>query len=128
MRRGAHAKGLRPAGRGGRAHNSCSPPAPRDPRLLFAGDWIEGLDRAAQEEDVDLYIVDINTPRLDGLEFLRRVRGERGRAVTALVVSPENEEAHREGAPAAGATEFVAKPVERQRLLEVVGRQPGLRG
>lgn len=101
---------------------------PLDARLLFAGDGIEGLDRAAQEEDVDLYIVDINMPRLDGLEFLRRVRGELGRAVPALVVSTEDEEADREGALAAGATEFVAKPVEPQHLLEVVGRLLGLRG
>ncbi|HUH13211.1 MAG TPA: hypothetical protein VMK65_08880 [Longimicrobiales bacterium] len=39
---------------------------PLGARLVFARDGLEGLDRAAQEGTVDLYIMDIDVPRLAG--------------------------------------------------------------
>lgn len=88
--------------------------------LLFATNGHEGLDLAATEEDVALFIVDINMPRMDGLEFLRRLRGELDRAAPALVVSTEAEEADRRAALAAGATAFLSKPLTPEELSRQV--------
>lgn len=85
----------------------------RDPetRLVFARDGVEGLDRAAEEGDVDLFLVDVNMPRMDGLEFLRRLRGELGVVDTpAIVISTEAEESDRAAARDAGATSYLRKP------------------
>lgn len=85
----------------------------RDPetRLIFARDGVEGLDRAAEEGDVDLFLVDVNMPRMDGLEFLRRLRGELGVVDTpAIVISTEAEESDRSAARDAGATSYLRKP------------------
>src|SRR5690554_6068959 len=78
--------------------------------LFFAGDGVEGLDLVAREPHLDLLIVDINMPRMDGLGFLRRARDELGATTPALVVSTEREESDRAAARQAGATGYLVKP------------------
>jgi two-component system, chemotaxis family, chemotaxis protein CheY len=90
-------------------------------QLVFATTGVEGLDLAAQEDDIDLYIVDINMPQMDGLEFLRRLRGELGvRDTPALVVSTEGEEADRLAAREAGANAYLQKPWTPEQLVTTV--------
>jgi two-component system, chemotaxis family, chemotaxis protein CheY len=91
-----------------------------DAELLFAGTGVEGLDRAAQRPDMEMFIVDINMPEMDGLEFLRRLRGELGLTQPALVISTESQEADREAARQAGADAYLEKPWEPDRLLSAI--------
>lgn len=89
--------------------------------LIFASDGLEGLDRVAQVPDLDLMIVDINMPQMDGLEFLRRSRDEMGvTTVPAVVISTEGDEEDRAAARQAGASEYLRKPWTPQQLLETV--------
>jgi two-component system, chemotaxis family, chemotaxis protein CheY len=88
--------------------------------LLFAGDGIQGLDIAAVEADIDLFIVDVNLPRLDGLSFIRRLRSELGSGAPVVVVSTECEERDREAATSAGADAYLCKPWQPDELLDVV--------
>jgi CheY-like chemotaxis protein len=88
--------------------------------LVFAGDGVEGLDLAASESDVGLYIVDVNLPRLDGLSFIRRLRSELGVDGPVVVVSTECEDHDREAAFQAGATAYLCKPWEPADLLDVI--------
>jgi two-component system chemotaxis response regulator CheY len=97
--------------------------------LLFAEDGIEGLDRAAAETDVELYIVDINLPRLDGIAFIRRLRSELGVEGPVVVVSTECEDADKSAAYDAGANAYLCKPWQPPELEEVLatldaGRSP----
>lgn len=92
--------------------------------LLFASDGAEGLDLAAQEPGVDLFIVDINMPQVDGLEFVRRLRGELGiTRAPVLVCSTESAEDDRRAARDSGATGFLPKPWTPQELLDAVREQ-----
>lgn len=93
-------------------------------RLIFAANGVEGLDRAAQEPDVDLMIVDINMPQMDGLEFLRRTRGELGLAAPAIVVSTEGQPVDREAAAEAGANGYLRKPWTPEMLMEAIRALP----
>lgn len=88
--------------------------------LLFAEDGIEGLDRAATESDVELFIVDINLPRLDGIAFIRRLRGELGVDAPVVVVSTECDEPDREAAYDAGANAYLCKPWKPEELEETL--------
>lgn len=90
--------------------------------LHFAGDGVEGLDRAAQEPGVELYIVDVNLPRMDGVEFIRKLRGELGMLeAPVLVVSTECSEEDQRTALAAGADAYLCKPWKPEELLEAIG-------
>jgi two-component system, chemotaxis family, chemotaxis protein CheY len=92
--------------------------------LLFAGDGLEGLDRAAAEGDVDLYVVDVNLPRLDGIGFIRRLRGELRSDAPVLVVSTECEDRDRAVATEAGADAYLCKPWTPAELLDVIDALP----
>lgn len=92
--------------------------------LAFAADGAEGLDAAARETALDGLVVDINMPAMDGLEFIRRLRGELGMTdVPVLVCSTEATEADREAARQAGATGFLPKPWTPPQLLEALQAQ-----
>lgn len=59
-------------------------------RIFEAGDGVEGL-RYLEEHPVDLMIVDLNMPLMDGKEMLEVARSDpAGRDVPALVVSTES--------------------------------------
>jgi two-component system chemotaxis response regulator CheY len=88
--------------------------------LHFAHNGVEGLDRAAQEPDLDLMIVDINMPQMDGLEFLRRSRTELAMSTPAIVISTEGDEADRQAARDAGATAYLRKPWTPDELLSAI--------
>ncbi|MEJ2502103.1 MAG: response regulator [Gemmatimonadota bacterium] len=85
--------------------------------LLFAGDGVEGMDLAAGDPDVALYIVDVNLPRMDGLEFIRRLRSELGIADRpVVVVSTECEDRDKAAAYEAGADAYLCKPWRPEEL------------
>jgi two-component system, chemotaxis family, chemotaxis protein CheY len=88
--------------------------------LLFAADGVEGLDRAASESDVDLYLVDVNLPRLDGIAFIRRLRGELGASAPVVVISTECGDQDRRLALEAGADAYLCKPWTPQALMATI--------
>lgn len=69
---------------------------------------------------VDLLIVDINMPQMDGLTFLRTLREREGpgAAIPALVTSTESAATDIAAARSAGANYYLVKPVEREQLAE----------
>lgn len=69
---------------------------------------------------VDLLIVDINMPQMDGLTFLQILRQKEMpmAAIPALVTSTEAAEVDFAAARAAGANHYLVKPVERETLVE----------
>jgi two-component system, chemotaxis family, chemotaxis protein CheY len=92
--------------------------------VRIASDGAEALDLAALEPDVDLFIVDINMPRMDGLELIRRLRNELGMArVPVLVSSTESADEDRRPAHEAGATGFLPKPWAPEDLTAAVRGQ-----
>lgn len=94
--------------------------------ILFAEDGVEGLDRAAQEPDLELFIVDVNLPRLDGIEFIRRLRSELGIEAPVVVVSTECADSDKDAAYGAGANEYLCKPWTPAELGAVLeGLRPG---
>ena len=103
--------------------------APLGVELVMACDGQEGVDRF-EERAFDFVLMDMQMPVMDGLAATRKMRSlERKRVSprTPIVmltanVSPE----HQLAAMAAGADSHLAKPINRERLWEViVGRGTG---
>jgi len=66
---------------------------------------------------LDLLIVDIMMPAMNGLEFLRLLRERFGRLPPVMIVSALDAEVHVNEALALGALEYVPKPIEIELFL-----------
>jgi two-component system, chemotaxis family, chemotaxis protein CheY len=77
---------------------------------------LEALERVA-EAPFDLYLVDINMPKLDGYGFLRELRSKDIPQAPAIMVSTEAAANDQKLAYASGANLYLLKPVRPQRLL-----------
>jgi two-component system chemotaxis response regulator CheY len=78
---------------------------------------IEALERALAAE-YDLYLVDVNMPKMDGYAFLRELRGQAELAqAPAVMISTEAELADRTKAYVAGANFYMLKPIRPDMLM-----------
>ena len=80
---------------------------------------IEGLEKALQTS-FDLFVVDINMPKLDGFGFLKEIRSQNIVQIPAIMVSTEAESDDRQQAYRAGANLYLIKPVKPEGLLTYV--------
>jgi two-component system, chemotaxis family, chemotaxis protein CheY len=80
--------------------------------VVEAINGIEALEKVLSER-LDLVIVDINMPKMDGVTFLRALRSQEGSAgaLPALVISSESGERDADAARAAGANFYLVKPI-----------------
>jgi two-component system chemotaxis response regulator CheY len=77
---------------------------------------VEALEKALQTP-YDLYIVDVNMPKLDGYGFLRELRNHDMPQVPAIMVSTEASASDRRRAYAAGANLYLVKPTRPEQLI-----------
>jgi len=92
--------------------------------VSVAGNVDEAL-RVFVADRPDLLVSDIGMPGEDGYSLIRRVRllsAEAGGAVPALALTAFTGPEHRARALEAGFTEHLPKPVDPDRLIEVVTR------
>ncbi|UYV38618.1 response regulator [Rhodobacteraceae bacterium D3-12] len=88
----------------------------------LAEDGVDGLDKIHARRP-DLVITDINMPRLDGLGFIEGVRRESAlRSVPILVLTTESGDRLKQRAREAGATGWIVKPFDEEKLITVINR------
>ena len=88
--------------------------------VTTADDGVHGLE-VLEGMAPDAIISDINMPRLDGFGFIRAVREiERMRGVPILVLTTESAPELRARARDAGATGWIVKPFDPQKLVKTV--------
>jgi two-component system chemotaxis response regulator CheY len=88
-------------------------------RVEQAVNGLEALEKALQTP-YDLYLVDVNMPKLDGYGFLREIRLQDMPQVPAIMVSTEASGSDRAKAYAAGANLYIVKPTKPDHLLASV--------
>ncbi|MBP6030885.1 MAG: response regulator [Sphingobium sp.] len=87
-----------------------------------AEDGAKGLDRM-KELDPDLLITDINMPQMDGFELIEAVRAlPEFRGTPILVLSTEFSEEKKSRARTAGATGWITKPFDAEKLGAAIRR------
>jgi two-component system chemotaxis response regulator CheY len=84
-----------------------------------AGNGRQALERLAEGELPAVILVDWNMPEMDGLEFIRAVRGQaQYKNVVMLMVTTEVETSQMLRALSAGADEYLMKPFQREGLVD----------
>ncbi len=79
--------------------------------FLFASDGVEALAVLKDNRDVDLVVVDINMPRMDGLTLLQRLQ-ENEERLSTIIVSAYGDMANIRAAMNRGAFDFLTKPID----------------
>ncbi len=94
-------------------------------RVIEAVDGADGLQKATSSH-VDAVLTDLNMPVMNGIEFIRRYRGQAaGRGIPVVVLTTESDERLKQEARAAGATGWLVKPFQQDQLLKVVKKVVG---
>jgi two-component system, chemotaxis family, chemotaxis protein CheY len=90
--------------------------------VLQAVDGQDGLDVLSKEQ-VDVVITDINMPRMDGYEVIRQMRSNAAHNATPiLVLTTESEKDKKNLARVAGATGWMVKPFDPDRLIATINK------
>jgi two-component system chemotaxis response regulator CheY len=87
-----------------------------------AGDGVEALE-LAKARPFDLVVTDHNMPRMDGVTLVRELRRLPDYdAVALIVLSTEVDPVLKQKGREAGATGWMAKPFDPQRMLDIVAK------
>ena len=89
--------------------------------LVHAHDGLEALQCLGNHAEIDLILLDINMPRMSGLEFLQQVKANNAfEKIPVVIISTEGKEEDTLRGLEAGATAYIKKPFGNQDLLEVI--------
>ena len=93
--------------------------------VVEAVDGQDGLDKA-KGRMVDLILTDQNMPLMDGLTLIRNLRAlPQYKSTPILMLTTESSDAMKQQGRTAGATGWLVKPFDPQKLIEVVKKVVG---
>jgi CheY-like chemotaxis protein len=81
----------------------------------------EALDILQTDETIDSILIDMMMPEMDGYEAIPRIKALENRRDTPIIaVTAQAMVGDREKCLAAGATDYISKPIDVDRLLQVL--------
>ncbi len=90
-------------------------------RVIYADNGLDGIRLLTEHPEVDVVLMDAMMPDLDGNETTRRIRAlPKGHDLPVVFLTAKAMPGDRESSLAAGATEYVTKPVDLDELLELM--------
>jgi signal transduction histidine kinase/CheY-like chemotaxis protein/HAMP domain-containing protein len=90
--------------------------------VLYAENGVQGIQTLQENPDVDVVLMDVMMPELDGYETMRTIRRiPEFSALPILAVTAKAMKEDRDRSIAAGASEWMTKPVNPDELLALIG-------
>jgi two-component system, chemotaxis family, chemotaxis protein CheY len=90
--------------------------------IVEANDGVDGLKKIAADK-FDLILTDINMPIMDGLKLVSLVRSDPNhRTIPIVVITTEGANEDRERALALGANDYITKPIQTNKIIDVTKR------
>jgi CheY-like chemotaxis protein len=89
--------------------------------VIFAENGREGIERLKEAGDVDLVLMDVMMPELDGYETTHAIRQlSEFERLPIIALTAKAMKGDRERSIAAGASDYIAKPVDTDQLLSLM--------
>jgi CheY-like chemotaxis protein len=93
----------------------------RGMKVLYAENGREGIARLRENPDVDLVLLDVMMPEMDGYETARSIRAmNRFEHLPIISLTAKAMKGDREKCIAAGASDYITKPVDMDQLLSLM--------
>lgn len=90
-------------------------------KLIWAKNGLEAVDIVKNQPSIDLILMDINMPKMDGIEATRIIKKSNPEIIivvqTAFILSGEERMCQE-----AGCDEFITKPIRLKYLLDTINR------
>lgn len=93
-------------------------PADWDVDITFATNGVEGIE-SVREGKVEMVFLDLTMPEMDGYEVLELIKQEKHKAIV-IVISGDIQPEARERVMKLGALEFIKKPINKEKLEDVL--------
>jgi len=92
-----------------------------DVKVVVGRNGIDGIEKLHANEEIDLILMDIMMPEMDGYEAMRLIRKEKKyEKLPMIALTAKAMKGDREKCLAAGANEYLSKPVEREKLISLL--------
>jgi CheY-like chemotaxis protein len=91
-------------------------------RYVSCSDAMEGMKLLQSELEIGIVLMDMMMPELDGYDAIPMIHAIPGReTLPVIAVTAQAMVGDREKCIAAGAADYIAKPIDVDRLIEVLG-------
>ena len=89
--------------------------------VRYAQNGKEAVEYLKKNGDVDIVLMDIMMPEMDGYEAMRQIRKTEGlQSLPMIALTAKAMKGDRERCIEAGASDYIPKPVDSERLLSVI--------
>jgi CheY-like chemotaxis protein len=89
--------------------------------VCFSENGRDGIETLNQLPDIDIVLMDIMMPEMDGYDTMRAIRGDsRFGRLPIITLTAKAMKGDREKCIAAGASDYIAKPVDTGRLISLL--------
>jgi len=93
----------------------------KDMEVIVAGTGQEALDLLAEHADVDIVLMDIMMPEMDGYETMQHIRAQsKWRKLPIIALTAKAMKGDKAKCIEAGANDYLAKPVDTDKLLSLM--------
>jgi CheY-like chemotaxis protein len=90
-------------------------------KVVTASTGLDAIRLIEQTPDLSLVLLDIMMPEMDGYETMRRIRGNpRFQLLPIITLTAKAMKGDREKCLEAGASDYIAKPVDSEQLLSLL--------
>ncbi len=87
--------------------------------ILIARDGIEGAKKAHEHKEIDIVLMDIMMPRMDGYEAIQEIRKTKEK-LPIIALTAKAMKGDRNKCIEAGANDYLAKPVDPDKLISML--------
>ncbi|MBU1012752.1 MAG: response regulator [Bacteroidetes bacterium] len=90
-------------------------------KIIAAKNGMDGLDKLSKTPEIDLVLMDIMMPEMDGYEAMQEIRkDQKYKKLPIIALTAKAMKEDRERCIAAGANDYLAKPVDTEKLLSLL--------